>query len=107
MFAFKSIYLCLICNREDNEDNNIITYDIRLFMLFDGNWISLDKVPVYWRWVRYVSFMGVGSQAAIVNEYTGLEFKNCDSDSFNSTVSACYSTGEGVLYISSLYDIDV
>merc|ERR1719240_1623796 len=29
-----------------------------LFMLFDGNWINLKNVPVYYRWLAQVSWLG-------------------------------------------------
>ena len=60
---------------KDIEQSNLLaTLFLLLFMLFDGNWISLDKVPVYWRWINKISCIGYASQAAVTNEYSGLEF---------------------------------
>merc|ERR1712154_338392 len=62
------------------QSNLIATFFLLLFMLFDGNWVSLDKVPVYWRWIEHVSCLGYASQAAVVNEYRGITFTCSQSE---------------------------
>merc|ERR1712008_163026 len=49
-------------------------------MLFDGNWVSLDKVPVYWRWIEHLSCLGYASQAAVANEFRGITFTCSDAE---------------------------
>ena len=65
----------------DLEQSNLLaTVFVLIFMLFDGNWVSLDKIPVYWRWVRYLSFMGYAGRSAMANEYRGLTFECTDKE---------------------------
>ena len=45
-----------------------------LYMLFDGNWINLKNVPVYYRWLAKISFMGDAVEAAIATEFRQLDF---------------------------------
>eukprot|EP01083_Nonionella_stella_P089412 249471_1 len=94
---------------KDIEQSNLLaTMFMLLFMLFDGNWISLDKVPVYWRWVNSVSCMGYASQAAVANEYRGLVFMCTDDEIANGTCQDLNGlTGEKILYNRGMDDVDV
>merc|ERR1712087_16235 len=89
------------------QSNLIATFFLLLFMLFDGNWISLDKVPVYYRWVSHISCLGYASQAAIANEYRGLVF-TCSEQEIDDGL--CQDpdgvTGEDILYNRGLDDVD-
>ena len=49
-----------------------------LFMLFDGNWINLKNVPVYYRWLAHISPLGDAVEAIAVNELRPLTF-SCPS----------------------------
>jgi len=90
------------------QSNLIATVFLLLFMLFDGNWISLDKVPVYWRWISAISCLGYASQAAIVNEYRGLVFVCNDEEIANGLCQDVNGvTGEEILYIRGMEDVDV
>ena len=78
-------------------------------MLFDGNWVSLDEVPVYFKWIEHLSCMGYASQAAIANEYRGLTF-TCSQSEID--LGHCPSEsgsipGEEILYNRGLDDVDV
>lgn len=90
------------------QSNLIATFFLLLFMLFDGNWISLDKVPVYWKWISDISCLGYASQAAIANEYRGLVFE-CSDDEINNGL--CQDpdgvTGEAILYNRGMEDVDI
>ena len=87
------------------QSNLIATFFLLLFMLFDGNWISLDKVPEYWKWVRYFSLFAWGAQGCIANEYRGLEFK-CTEEEI--TANECfYERGVDVLYVRGLQNVDI
>ncbi len=44
-----------------DQANFIATRCMIVFMLFDGSWMSLDKIPLWWDWLRYFSFMGYGA----------------------------------------------
>merc|ERR1712098_6869 len=48
------------------------------FMVFAGVLMNLDSIPVYFRWLEYLSIFKYGQQALLVNELEGLEF-TCDS----------------------------
>eukprot|EP01084_Bolivina_argentea_P270776 460506_1 len=100
LFAFSAM------SKNLEQSNLIATFFILLFMLFDGNWISLDKVPVYWRWIRYLSCLGYASNAAIVNEYRGLVFICTPQERANGDCTGDM-TGEEVLYNRGLNDVDV
>ena len=88
------------------QSNLIATFFLLLFMLFDGNWISLDKVPIYWQWISYISCLGYASQAAITNEYRGLTFP-CTQKEIDSGFCTEDLTGEDVLYIRGMENVDV
>eukprot|EP01084_Bolivina_argentea_P263826 446696_1 len=88
------------------QSNLVATFFLLLFMLFDGNWISLDKVPVYWRWIRHISCLGYASQAAIVNEYKGLHFV-CSEWEMERGYCLDDITGESIIYNRGMEDVDV
>ena len=87
------------------QSNLLATLMLLSFMLFDGNWISIDKIPVYWRWVRYFSLFNYGAQGAIVNEYRGLEFE-CTKTEINNQ-QCFYTKGSHVLVLRGLDDVDI
>ena len=95
----------LLTNTIYIEQANLATFIILLLMLFDGNWISLDEVPVYYRWLRYLSYIGYGAQGAIVNEYRGLKFK-CTPKEID--LNECYyETGVDILYLRGIEDVSI
>ena len=87
------------------QSNLLATFFVVLFMIFDGNWISIDKIPVYYRWIRHFSLFAHGTQACIVNEYRGLDFK-CSQNQLDNN-ECFYHTGEDVLYVRGLDDVDI
>ena len=94
-------------NRE--QANLFMNCVVLLFMLFDGNWVSLDKVPVYCRWIEYISCLSYASQAAIANEYRGITF-TCSQHEIDLGLCPNESgsiPGEDVLYNRGLDDVDV
>jgi len=72
------------------QSNLVATIFIILFMLLDGTWVSLTRFP---KWVSKLSFMGLSVQAAIYNEFSGIENFVCDPDGD----AVCFHTGEQVL----------
>jgi len=72
------------------QSNLVATIFIILFMLLDGTWVSLTRFP---KWVSKLSFMGLSVQAAIYNEFSGIENFVCDPDDD----AVCFHTGEEVL----------
>lgn len=43
-----------------------------------GFLVSLDEVPVYMRWIKYVSFLNYGYRILMLNEFTGRSFRILD-----------------------------
>lgn len=85
------------------QSNLIATLFLLLFMIFDANWISLDKIPVYYKWLNDISFLGYASQACIVNEYEGLVFV-CTQQEIN--IDEClFRNGNDILFQRGLTDI--
>jgi len=60
--------------------------------LFAGLLINLNDIPVYFRWLEYISIFKYALQATAVNEFTGLEF-NCPPE----VPGPCFETGEQYL----------
>jgi len=90
------------------QSNLIATFFLLLFMLFDGNWISLEKVPVYWKWIAPLSCLGYASQAAIASEYRGLVFTCSDSEIEQGLCQDPSGiTGEDILYNRGMQDVDI
>merc|ERR1719419_1501585 len=81
--------------------NLLATIILILFMLFDGTWVSLERIPKSLSWMSNLSFMGLAVQAAIKNEFTGLEFE-CDPDD-----SVCFRTGEEALVFYGFENVDI
>eukprot|EP01136_Pigoraptor_vietnamica_P030875 Opistho-1_new@90685 len=66
--------------------------------LFSGYLIRPTNIPVYFKWIYYLSFFQYAFQLVIVNEFDGFEFEFC-----NRTLEICplgdgYQTGAVVLY---------
>jgi len=55
-----------------DQSNLLATFFLILFMLFDGNWISIENIPPVYRWIRHFSFMGYALENAAHTEFTGL-----------------------------------
>ena len=90
------------------QSNLIATFFLLLFMLFDGNWISLDKVPVYWKWISTISCLGYASQAAITLELTGLVFTCSQSEIDNGLCQDPDGiTGGEILYNRGMENVDI
>ena len=87
------------------EQANMATFIMLLLMLFNGSWISLDQIPVYYKWLRYLSYIGYGSQGASVNEYKGLKFK-CTQEEINNN-DCLFPTGEDVLKYRGMQNVDI
>lgn len=64
-------------------------------MMFSGLIINIGSIPIYFRWIKYISPMKYGYEALMKNEYLGMRFPHCDP-----TREPC--TGELVLQAMSL-----
>jgi len=62
-----------------------------LFLIFNGSFVNEESVPVYFMWLREISFIRYAFKAAAVNEFEGAEF-NCGEGA-----GYCIRHGEQVL----------
>lgn len=62
-----------------------------IFLIFNGNFINVDSVPVYFVWLREISPIKYAFQALAVNEFEHATFE-CESSDV-----VCIETGEQVL----------
>jgi len=82
------------------QGNMVASILLILFMLLDGHWVSLNRIPESLRWVTKLSFNGLAVQGAIYNEFTGIENFQCDS-------TTCFHTGEEVLEYFDFEDVNI
>ena len=102
------LYMISAFSPNEETSNLLVTMILLLMMLFDGNWVSLDKVPGMWRWIEHISCLGYASQAAVATEYRGLTFKCSDSDFAEGvclTTDQSDVTGEDILYNRGMDDM--
>ena len=69
-------------------------------MLFSGFLVNNDSIPVFLRWIRHVSPTKYAFHALMLNEFTGLTFKNCDKNALMSQVHKC--SGDFVLQVMGM-----
>jgi len=63
---------------------------IVLFLLFGGQLVNLESLPVVLRWIQYISPIAYSNKALAQNEFEGLSFQ-CNPG------AVCYETGKQVL----------
>lgn len=49
-------------------------------MLFGGLFINVDSIPVYFIWIRYISWFSYGNEALIVNQWADVEEIKCPDE---------------------------
>lgn len=79
-------------------------------MFFSGFFINSESVPVYFRWIEYISPIKYAFSALMMNEFDGLELA-CDSDELqtisqgNSTVTFCpFTQGSQIVDLLNLWE---
>ncbi|KAJ3312522.1 hypothetical protein HDU76_002861 [Blyttiomyces sp. JEL0837] len=65
---------------------------IVIFLIFAGQLLNLDSIPIVFRWIQWVSIMTYSNKALNQNEFTGLVF-----DCGNTGGGLCDPTGEAAL----------
>ncbi|KAI8867071.1 P-loop containing nucleoside triphosphate hydrolase protein [Ramicandelaber brevisporus] len=76
---------------------------ITVYLLFGGALHNNRDIPVYFRWIRYISMMTYASNGLMLNEFRGLHF----SCSIDAAVVGCVTRGEGVLQRFHLDDFSI
>ena len=51
------------------QTNAVAATMLIVLMLFDGNWINRRNIPVYYRWLPEVSFMGYAVEGAVASDF--------------------------------------
>ncbi|KAJ3215521.1 ATP-binding cassette sub- G member 2 [Dinochytrium kinnereticum] len=72
---------------------------IVLFLVFGGNFLNLDSVPVIFKWIQWISLITYTNKALAQNEFKGLKF-SCDRP------GNCLSDGSEILRTFSLNNPD-
>jgi len=70
-----------------------------IFMLFGGFFLNSDTIPVYYIWLKYISFFKYAYEILMHNEFTGLEF-SCDN-----TYGGCIPNGRTELKYLGMGDV--
>ncbi|KAJ3220186.1 ATP-binding cassette sub- G member 2 [Dinochytrium kinnereticum] len=63
---------------------------IVLFLIFGGNFLNLDSVPIVFKWIQWVSLITYSNKALAQNEFKGLTFE-CNRP------GNCLTNGEDIL----------
>lgn len=81
--------------------NVVASLTLVLFLLPSGGMlVSLDSIPLLWRWIKYISFVRYGFAVLVANEFDGLEFSCDDANrSFAPPTPTCIQSG--TLYAAS------
>ncbi|CAL8101454.1 unnamed protein product [Orchesella dallaii] len=61
------------------------------FMLFGGSFMNKDSIPVYFIWLKYLSWFLYGNEALSINQWKGITNITCEVG------STCIENGEQVL----------
>ncbi|KAF2898580.1 hypothetical protein ILUMI_07594 [Ignelater luminosus] len=56
------------------------------FLLFGGFFLNVKSIPVYFKWISYISWFQYGNEALMINQWKGVKNINC-SGYENSTCS--------------------
>ena len=51
------------------QTNAVAATTLIVLMLFDGNWINRRNIPVYYRWLPEVSFLGYAVEGAVASDF--------------------------------------
>lgn len=69
-----ALCLCVSCFAPSFAIANLVApLLIVMFLLPSGFLVNIADLPVYWRWLKYVSFFRYGFEALMINEFKGLE----------------------------------
>lgn len=65
-------------------------------MLFGGFFLNNGSVPIYFQWLRYISWLMYGNSALTITQWQGVSFDSplCNA---NVTIAGQTCTGEDVL----------
>lgn len=90
--------------------NVVASLVLVLFLLPTGGMlISLESIPVVWRWIKYISFVRYGFGALVMNEFDGLTF-SCGAtaaDGSDEAAAPCVTSGTAYAASQGFYYKDL
>ena len=60
--ASHPVLTCVGAMCKDMDQSNAASSILLLFMIVDGQWVNLENIPPYLKWLQELSFMGWGVQ---------------------------------------------
>jgi ATP-binding cassette, subfamily G (WHITE), member 2 len=101
--------LCLLMSNVSTNyaTANIVTSLLLVFYLLPtgGMLVSLNSIPIVWRWIKYISFVRYAFSALVASEFDGLAF-TCDNTSA-STLTPCITSGTAYAESQGMYKQDI
>jgi hypothetical protein len=70
------------------------------FMIFGGFFLNNDSIPVYFIWIKYISWLNYANEIILLNQWDGVTNITCGSNS-----ASCFKTGEEVLKFSGVKEV--
>ncbi|KAI9208487.1 ABC-2 type transporter-domain-containing protein [Polychytrium aggregatum] len=78
---------------------------ITIFLLFGGQLLNLDNVPVVFRWIQWISIISYSNKALNQNEFSGLTFNMCSANITNPGPT-CFTSGDYIVQDHNLNNPD-
>ena len=61
-------------------------------MIFSGYFLNNKSIPVFFTWLKYISWLGYANEVLIVNQWDNIESIQCDRNS-----TCIFKTGDDVI----------
>ncbi|KAG5489444.1 hypothetical protein GH5_00315 [Leishmania sp. Ghana 2012 LV757] len=108
LVMLNSYALCLLMSnlsRNYSTANIITSLLLVLYLLPTGGMlVSLNSIPLVWRWIKYVSFVRFAFSALVANEFDGLTLV-CDP--VPSDIAPCITSGSVYAASQGMYAKDI
>jgi ABC-type multidrug transport system permease subunit len=100
-----SVLLAVSSMSKNMEMGNAIGTLVLIFLtLFDGFYVNKQNVPRAYRWLESLSFLGLGVEVAVANEFRGLNFTCTPQD---VSTGLCVRRGEDKLVQLGFDHVDI
>lgn len=108
LVMLNSYALCLLTSNvaRDYSTANILTSLLLVLYLLPtgGMLVSLNSIPLVWRWIKHVSFVRFAFSVLVANEFDGLTLV-CDVG--NASVTPCITSGTAYAVSQGMYASDM
>lgn len=71
-------------------------------LLFGGFFLNNGSVPVYFQWLRYMSWLMYGNEALSINQWQGIKFDNPNCNMLNGESDMPINTSNSTISVDSL-----